>query len=93
MGANAGVATLIDYSQYGSNTAKLEAFKTLLPKVDRNGDMTQRGFFDEMSAAAAIQLRVEIDTIQPLAAPDVAIRNLSNSGFVINDSGGYVTNA
>jgi hypothetical protein len=68
MGANTGVATLIDYSQYTDNQAKVKAFKTLLPKVDRNGTVVQMGFFDEMSGAAATQLRVEIDAIAALSA-------------------------
>ena len=60
-----GVQTIGDYTQ-GSPRAKVNALLALIPNPDStssSGAVAGGGFLDEMSPAAAVQLRVELTAL------------------------------
>jgi hypothetical protein len=73
MGATTGIAPLNDYSTVGSDPARVALLLALIPDPDTlsssgsqagAGTTGGRGFLDEMSPAAATQLRVELAALQ-----------------------------
>lgn len=60
-----GVQVIGDYST-GTDRAKVNALLALIPNVDStssSGAVAGGGFLDEMSPAAAVQLRVELTAL------------------------------
>lgn len=66
MSATTGIAAIGDYAAAGTDAAKVGRLLALIPNVDTNsssGAQAGGGFLDEMSPAAAVQLRVELTAL------------------------------
>ena len=66
MASPQGVSTIGDYVSAGSDPAKVLRLLALIPDVDTvnsSGAQAGGGFLDEMSPAAAVQLRVELTAL------------------------------
>lgn len=66
MAATTGVAAIGDYAAAGTNQAKVLRLLSLIPDVDTqssSGAQAGGGMLDEMSPAAAVQLRVELTAL------------------------------
>lgn len=65
MAAGTGVAAIADYTT-GTDPQKVAKLLALIPDVDTtssSGSQAGGGFLDEMSPAAAVQLRVELTAL------------------------------
>jgi len=66
MGASTGISPILSYGSYATMAAAIAAFKALIPDPDTtstSGSQAGGGFLDEISPAACVQLRVELDAI------------------------------
>jgi hypothetical protein len=71
MGASTGVQPIADYSGAASGGAAIDLLVALIPDVDTtssSGAQAGGGFLDEMSPAAAVQLRVELAAMRAVIA-------------------------
>lgn len=67
MGASTGIAAIANYAGAASDPARVQLLIDLIPDVDTNrtsGAQAGGGFLDEMSPAAAVQLRVELTALK-----------------------------
>ena len=64
MSATTGVAQIGDYATPGTDPLKVQALLDLIPTPDTAPAQSGGGFLDEMSAAAAAQLIVEITALK-----------------------------
>lgn len=63
MAATTGIAPIVNYAGISGNKAAIQALIDLIPDPDTtrtSGAQSGGGFLDEMSPAAAVQLRVEL---------------------------------
>lgn len=66
MASSAGIQPIIDYGALADDDARVQALLDLIPNPDStssSGATAGGGFLDEISPAAAVQLRVELTAL------------------------------